>query len=159
MVIESLMETGSNLCFPVVGPHQSVTCLFTHWPSACPAACFGTHFITSSLRPFLFCAVPWGCLGLFTCLHYSITRPRACPSLRQAHPPGSSLHGILQPRILEWVAMLSSRGSSQPRDQTQVPFTTGRFFTIWATREAPMSRVRCNNPHGVIRRVKGISGP
>ena len=36
-------------------------------------------------------------------------------------PPGSSIHGILQARILEWVAMLSSRGSSQPRDQIQYP--------------------------------------
>jgi len=38
--------------------------------------------------------------------------------------------GILQARILEWVAMSSSRGSSQPRDQTQVSHITGRFFTI-----------------------------
>ena len=35
-------------------------------------------------------------------------------------PPGSSVHGILQARILEWVAMLSSKGSSQPRDQTHI---------------------------------------
>ena len=51
--------------------------------------------------------------------------------------PGSSVHEILQARILEWVAMPSSRGSSQPRDQTQVSCIAGRFFTIWATREAP----------------------
>ena len=51
--------------------------------------------------------------------------------------PGSSLHGILQARILEWVAMPSSRGSSQPRDPTQV-YTAGRFSTVWATREAPI---------------------
>ena len=38
--------------------------------------------------------------------------------------------GILQARILEWVAMPSSRGSSQPRDQTQVSHIAGRFFTI-----------------------------
>ena len=44
--------------------------------------------------------------------------------------------GILQERILEWVAMSASRGSSQPKDWTQVSHTTGRFFTIWATREA-----------------------
>ena len=47
--------------------------------------------------------------------------------------------GILQARILEWVAMPFSRGSSQPRDQTQVSCTAGRFFTIWATREAHSS--------------------
>ena len=52
-------------------------------------------------------------------------------------PPGSSVHGILQARILVWIAFLFSRGSSQPRDQTQVSCIAGRFFTIWATRESP----------------------
>ena len=46
-----------------------------------------------------------------------------------------SVHGILQARILEWVAILFSRGSSLPRDQTHVSCIAGRFFTIWATRE------------------------
>jgi len=44
--------------------------------------------------------------------------------------------GILQARILEWVAMPSSRGSFQLRGQTQVSCAAGRFFTVWATREA-----------------------
>ena len=44
--------------------------------------------------------------------------------------PGSSIHGILQARILEWVAIPFSRGSSQPRDQTQVSCIAGGFFTI-----------------------------
>ena len=43
--------------------------------------------------------------------------------------------GILQARILEWVAMPSSRGSSQPRNRTRVSLVAGRFFTSWATRE------------------------
>ena len=51
-------------------------------------------------------------------------------------PPGCSVHEILQARILEWVAIPFSRGSSQPRDWTQVFHIAGRFFTIWATREA-----------------------
>ena len=51
-------------------------------------------------------------------------------------PPGSSALGIFQERILEWVAMPSSRGSSQPRDRTQVSCIAGRFFIIWAIREA-----------------------
>ena len=46
--------------------------------------------------------------------------------------PGSSVHGILQARILEWVAVPFSRGFSQPRDQTQLFSIAGRFFT-WAT--------------------------
>ena len=47
-------------------------------------------------------------------------------------------HGILQARILEWVAFPFSRGSSQPRDQTQVSHIAGGFFTSWATREAQL---------------------
>ena len=55
-------------------------------------------------------------------------------------PPGSSVHGILQPRMLEWVAMLFSMGSSQPRDRTQVSMSVAlasRFFTTSATRKTP----------------------
>ena len=48
-------------------------------------------------------------------------------------PPGSSVRGILQVRILEWVAISFSRGSSGPRDQTQVSRTAGRRFNLWAT--------------------------
>ena len=49
---------------------------------------------------------------------------------------GSSVHGILQARILERIFNSSSRGSSRPRDRTQVFCIAGRFFAIWATREA-----------------------
>ena len=55
-------------------------------------------------------------------------------------PPGSSIHGIFQARVLEWVAISFSRGSSQPRDQTWVSHIVGRHFTIWATREVPGKR-------------------
>ena len=54
-------------------------------------------------------------------------------------PPGSSVHGIHQARILEWVAMPFSRGCSGSRDQTQVSHIAGRFFNIRATREAHLS--------------------
>ena len=50
--------------------------------------------------------------------------------------PGSSVHGIFQARILDWVAISFSRGSSRPRDWTCVSCIIGRRFTIWATREA-----------------------
>ena len=52
--------------------------------------------------------------------------------LLQTHglsPPSSSVHGTFQARILEWVAISFSRGSSQPRDQTPVSCLAGRFFT------------------------------
>ena len=61
-----------------------------------------------------------------------------CPTLcdpMEGSPPGSSVHGILQARILEWVAMSSSRGSSRPRDRTLISCGSciaGGFFTIWA---------------------------
>ena len=51
-------------------------------------------------------------------------------------PLGSSVHGILQAKILEWVSISFSRGSSQLRDRTWVCCMAGRFFTIWATKEA-----------------------
>ena len=57
--------------------------------------------------------------------------------------PGSSVHGNLQVRILEWLAILSSRGSSRPRAQTQVSYAAGRFFTIWATDKALWSICTC----------------
>jgi len=57
-------------------------------------------------------------------------------------PPGSSVHGILQARILEWVAISFSRGFSRPRDQTRVSCIAGRFFTNWATREAHNCELR-----------------
>ena len=49
-------------------------------------------------------------------------------------PPGSSIHGIFQARILEWTAIISRR-SFWPRNRTQVSRTAGRLFTIWATKE------------------------
>ena len=63
---------------------------------------------------------------------------QSCPTLcdpTDCSLPGSSVHGILQARMLEWVAIPSSRGSSQPRDQTQVSGIAGGFFTIGATRQ------------------------
>ena len=58
---------------------------------------------------------------------------QSCPALcdlMDYGPPGSSVHGILQARILKWVAVPFSRGSSQPRDRTQVSCIAGGFFTV-----------------------------
>ena len=59
---------------------------------------------------------------------------QSCPTL--CNPMYYTVHGILEARILEWVAFPFSRGSSQPRDGMQVSRIAGRFFTSWATREA-----------------------
>ena len=63
---------------------------------------------------------------------------QSCPTLcdpMDCSLPRSSVHGIFQARVMEWVAISFSRGSSQPRDQTWVSCIVGRRFTIWATRE------------------------
>ena len=54
--------------------------------------------------------------------------------------PASSIYGIFQARVLEWVAISFSRGSSWPRDQTPIYLTAGRCFTVWATRKAHVSQ-------------------
>ena len=55
-----------------------------------------------------------------------------CPTLAvpRTSPPGSSVHGILQARTLEWVALPFSRGSSRPKNLTHISCIAGRFFTI-----------------------------
>ena len=65
---------------------------------------------------------------------------KSCPTLgdpMDCSPLDSSVHGILQARILERVAIPFSRGPSWPRDQTPVFCTAGRFITVWVTKEAP----------------------
>ena len=59
---------------------------------------------------------------------------QSCPTLCDSMD--YTVHGILQARLLEWVAVPFSGGSSQPRDWTQVSHIAGSFFTSWATREA-----------------------
>ena len=59
--------------------------------------------------------------------------------------PGSSIHGISQARILEWVAISFSRRSAQPRDWTHVSHIAGWFFTAWATRETQKQKCEVSN--------------
>ena len=69
---------------------------------------------------------------------------QSCPTLCDpvdCSPPGSTVHGIFQARILEWVAISFSRGSSWPRDRTQVSCIAGIFFTDWAMREASVQLI------------------
>ena len=61
-------------------------------------------------------------------------------------PMDSTVHGILQARILEWVAFPFPRGSSKPRDQTLVSHIAGRFFTSWATRVLPKTWMLTSGP-------------
>ena len=68
--------------------------------------------------------------------HIAVLVAQLCPTLcdlMNCSPPGFSVHGILQARILEWIAIPFSRRSSWPRDWNQVSCFVGRFFTVWAT--------------------------
>ena len=61
--------------------------------------------------------------------YQSLSSVRLCDPM-DCSPPASSVHGISQATVLEWVAISFSRGSSLPRDHTQVSSSAGRFFTI-----------------------------
>ena len=74
------------------------------------------------------CLVAQSCLTICDSVDYSL--------------PGSSVHVILQARILEWVAIPFSRGSSLPGDWTQVSYIACKVFTNWATREAQLLKVK-----------------
>ena len=63
---------------------------------------------------------------------------------KDCSPPGSSVHGILQARIVEWVAIPFSRGSSHPRGRTVASCITGRFFTTEPTGELDPLKVAGN---------------
>ena len=73
-----------------------------------------------------------------TCSFKSVLVTQSCPTLwdpKNCSLTGSSVHGILQARTLNTEVIPFSRGSSPPRDQTQVSCIIGRFFTNWTTRE------------------------
>ena len=85
---------------------------------------------------------------------------KLCPTLcdpMDCSPPGSSVHGISQARILEWVAIPFSGESSQPRDWTWVSCLAGRHFTVWATREAQViSPEYCHNYFEMIKKKESL---
>ena len=90
------------------------------------------HFLQGSLlRKKVKVLVTQWCLTLYDPIDYS--------------PPGFSVHGILQARILKWVAILFSRGLSQSRYWIQVFHIAGRFFTIWTTRETHPSHIQTSS--------------
>ena len=76
-----------------------------------------------------------GCMHVCVLSRFSCVQ--LCVTLRTIACRAPLSMGFSKAKILEWVTTPSSRGSSQPRDQTHVSCTAGRFFTLWATREAP----------------------
>ena len=78
--------------------------------------------------------------------HVCMLVTQSCPTLcdpMDCSLPDSAVHGILQTRMLKWVVIPFSRGSSWPRDQNQVSWIAGGFFTTWATREDLMYAYYC----------------
>ena len=74
------------------------------------------------------------CVYIYIYTHTLVSHIWLCDPM-DCSAPGSSVHGIFQGRILEWVAVSFSRASSSPRDWTWVSCVEGRFFNNWATRE------------------------
>ena len=84
------------------------------------------------------CPRSHGRTGPESCKERKWGHSQLCPTLwdpMDCRLWSSSVHGVLQARILKWFAIPFSRGSSRPRDRTQVSRIVGRRFTIWATRE------------------------
>ena len=74
---------------------------------------------------------------LYVCVLVTYSCPSLCNAM-DCSPLASSVHGILQAIILEWVAISFSRWSSWSRDQTWISWISGRFFTIWAIGKSPL---------------------
>ena len=99
--------------------------------------CLDSSVNTVSVKVIWAMAFSLVCSFMLLCMHAQSlqSRPTLCDTLN-CSPSGSSLHGILQARILEWVAMPSSRESSQPRDWTRVSCIAGGFFTAEPLRKS-----------------------
>ena len=114
-------ETGSSALLQL--NKTTMKCLATGNSSGQRETTRITHFIGSliwRINPYMsLCVSTQSCPILFDPVDCSL--------------PGFSVHGILQARILEWIAIPFSRGTSQPRDRTLVSCLAGRFFTVWTT--------------------------
>ena len=128
--LSSLPESAPHKCCSLMHSFSSsiFSLLQTSWNVWVYCFCFLVHFwLSNSL-----------CRQLVPTVHRSsalccrVLFAHSCPTLcnpMDYNPPGSSVYGIFQTRVLECVAMPFSRGSSQPRDQTRVSYSAGGFFT------------------------------
>ena len=120
----------------------SVACMI---PKALAPGCSSHHVIPHSFWLSIF---PWN----IKLKKVKTEVTQSCPTLcnpMDCSLPGSSLHGILQARVLEWVDISFSRGSSRSKDQTQVSHIPGRHFNLWATREAGTSTLPSSDSLGL----------
>ena len=122
-----------HVSLPVGETHMCHSCLKNLHPQSLLWLGWGQHIAWNNFRRTcqgndVLCSVKWRNEVAQSCR--TLCDPVDC-SL-----PGSSLHGLLQARVLEWVVISFSKGSSQPRDRTWVSCIAGRRFNLWATREA-----------------------
>ena len=140
----SLKPLFSTWSLWLQGSHQRCQATLIHQDMVPPsAASFLPEHLLSSSRGSLSSASSTSLLPIFVLGKTLAPNPALSAPLipwrRLFHPRPPwllSVYGILPARILEWVVLPFSRGSSQPRDQTQVSRIAGRFFTVWTTREA-----------------------
>ena len=98
----------------------------------------GQTHVTCVSRWILYCSATWEAHTKSMKVKSESEVTQSCPTLWDpvdCNLPGSSIHGIFQAKVLEWVAISFHRRASRPRDWTWVSRIVGRCFTIWATRE------------------------
>ena len=149
----ALCRTPWLLCTEPFLQFQPLHCVLVWLPTAPSFGCLRLCLWASAALS----TCSWKCQGISLLSSLKVKVTQSCLTLcnpMDCSPPGSSVHGILQAKVLEWVAILFSRGSSQPGDWTQVSCTVGRFFTIWATKFFPEI-----NPQTVIDKSWWINTP
>ena len=118
----------------------AIVCPHSGWKCLEPDIYKSSSLLPSELRNWDYIMLQsWTFVFFFSFVSMLVLVAQSCLTLCDSADcslPGSSVHGILQARILEWVAIPFSRGSSRPSDWTWVFCIWGRFFTVWATREA-----------------------
>ena len=123
LLCKACVYVSSSVLSNSLQPHGlGPTRLLCPWNSPGKNTGVGCHFLLQCMKVKSESEVTQSCLALLDPMDSSL--------------PGSSVHGIFQARVLEWVAILFSKGSSQPSDWTQVSCIAGRFFAAWATMEA-----------------------
>ena len=125
------------ICFTGLCPHTLAGCtLLTTCILSIISGLSSSHTLSSSCAD---CSLNTFVFSLLSSVQCLVLIAQSCSTLCDSMDcglPGFSVHGILQARILDWVAIFFSRWPSPLRDQTHVSRTAGRGFKIWATREA-----------------------
>ena len=123
VIINSRLILGMS-CFKILYGQLSPICL--HSEDGCTFLLYVCHCLAVVCVCVCVCVCVYVCVCICVCV-CALSCPTLCNSM-DYRLPGFSVHGISQARILEWVAILFSRGSSQPMDQTHISCMAGRFF-------------------------------